>query len=238
MIRPICQLMFAAFVFSPLLLSPVSVGQEPAGTARWVDLFSQTDQGHFARWERLGENKGANEIAKNWRVTEDGWLHLYKPGGHGSSLLLKDEIGDFELSFFWKIKTNANNGIKFRVRDYGGNTLGIEYQLLDDVAQDKTIPRHRTAAMYDLFEPSDLKPLNAAESVNHSRICGRGTRNEHWLNGVLVVEAEAGSEAWNAAVDRSKFKPHEGFGQNEKGRLLFTDHGGEIWFRDVLLRTF
>ena len=215
-----------------LLSSPTCLGQ-----SNWVDLFSANEDGdHFWRWERLGKPEdGEQEILKHWRVDSDGWLQLYQPGN--CQLLLKEEIGDFELSFFWKIHSNANNGIKFRVRNYGDLTLGIEYQLLDDnIKNGSTKLKHRTGSIYDLIEPLEVKPLNPPETLNHSRILVRDQKIEHWLNGVKVASVSVGSAPWQEAVKRSKFAPHANFGQNQVGRILFTDHGGVIHFRDVLLR--
>lgn len=209
------------------------------GQSTWVDLFAADEDGnHFSRWQPLGKSEqGEQEILKHWQVTEDGWLQLYQPGN--CQLLLKEEIGDFELSFFWKIKTDANNGVKFRVKNYGNQTLGIEYQLLDDnVKKGSTKLKHRTASIYDIVEPLETKPLNVPESINHSRILVRDQKIEHWLNGVKVASASVDTEDWDAAIKKSKFAPHSDFGKNEVGRLLFTDHGGVIHFRDVLLRTF
>ena len=202
--------------------------------SNWVDLFEGRS---FENWDRLNQKQGNDAIPKNWRFTEGGWLHLYNPGGGGSSLLLKNEVNDFELSFFWKIKKNANNGIKVRVKKYGNKTLGIEYQLLDDeVKNGKTIPKHRTASIYDLKAPVESKPLNPPGQLNHSRIVVRQQSLEHWLNGVKVASTKIGSDEWNAMVQKSKFAPNEGFGENESGKIMITDHGGEIWFRHVMLR--
>ncbi|MEL7497264.1 MAG: DUF1080 domain-containing protein [Planctomycetota bacterium] len=225
-------MLFAWSLASFVMLTPGDVQAQ----SDWIDVFADNE---FSHWQRLDNRGGLEAIQKNWRVTEDGWLHLYNPAGGGSSLMLKEEIGDFELSFFWKIKQNANNGVKFRVRKYGNRTLGIEYQLLDDdVKNGNTAPKHRTGSIYDLFVPSEDKPLNPPGSLNHSRIRVRNNQVEHWLNGVEVASVDIGSDRWKEAVSKSKFAPHEGFGENETGRIMFTDHGGEIWFRDVLMRTF
>lgn len=202
--------------------------------SQWVDLFEGNS---FQKWTRLNNKDGDEAILKNWKFTDDGWLHLYNPGGGGSSLMLKEEVGDFELSFFWKIHKNANNGIKTRVRKYGNKQLGIEYQLLDDDVQNgKTIPKHRTGSIYDLKAPSESKPLNVPGELNHSRIRIQDQTLEHWLNGTLVASTKIGSQEWSELVKKSKFAPNKAFGENEMGQIMITDHGGQIWFRDVLLR--
>ncbi len=200
----------------------------------WVDLFPEQS---FENWQRLGKEQGEDAIKQNWKFDSDGWLTLYHPVGGGGSLVSKQDFRDYELSFFWKIKPNANNGIKYRVKKYGNQTLGVEYQLLDDeVKNGSTAPIHRTASMYALFPPGDNKVLNPAGQTNHSRIVVRGDRLEHWLNGHRVLDKITAKNDWQQAVDNSKFAPHSQFGRNRNGKLMITDHGGQIWFKDFMIK--
>ena len=64
----------------------------------------------------------------------------------------------------------------------------------------------------------------------------RGNRIEHWLNGHLVMEAIVGSVDWQQRVGKSKFADVDGFGQNRCGRIMLTDHGDEVWYRNVFIR--
>lgn len=215
--------------FMLLLASPSTTNAQ----SNWEDLFG--DHG-FEKWTRL-DQKDESVLKNHWRLTEDDVLHLHKPGGGGNALLLKEGVGDFELSFYWKIKKDANNGIKIRVQKYGTRTLGIEYQLLDDeVKGGKSKPQHRTASIYDLKAPSESKPLNQPGQWNHSRIRLRHSKLEHWLNGTNVASVKIGSKEWKSIVKKSKFAPHQGFGENEVGQIMITDHGGEVWFRNMMLR--
>ncbi|MCH5373244.1 MAG: DUF1080 domain-containing protein, partial [Planctomycetes bacterium] len=78
--------------------------------------------------------------------------------------------------------------------------------------------------------------LNAPGQYNHSRIVVRGNHIEHWLNGERVVQAETGSDDWQARIAGSKFANVERFAQNSKGRIQIQDHGSKVWFRKILLR--
>ena len=60
---------------------------------------------------------------------------------------------------------------------------------------------------------------------------------EHWLNGIKVVEYERGSPLFAALVARSKYEKMEGFGLAEQGRLLLQDHGNEVHFRTIKVRS-
>jgi hypothetical protein len=73
--------------------------------------------------------------------------------------------------------------------------------------------------------------------VNQSRIVVAGDRVEHWLNGVCVLTYQLGSPEVKAAVARSKFKGLAGFGTKVRGHLLLQDHGGEVAFRNLKVRT-
>lgn len=61
-------------------------------------------------------------------------------------------------------------------------------------------------------------------------------RIEHWLNDKQIVVAEVGSEDWNKRIADSKFDDIKGFGENAPGQIMLTDHGGEIWYRNLKYR--
>ena len=225
--------MWGALLALTVLLGPAGLTNSAWAQEKWVDLFPG---GSFENWERLGKEKGIEAIGKNWRF-KDGWVELYQPVGGSGSILTQEPVEDFELSFFWKIKQNANNGIKYRVQTYGKQMLGLEYQLLDDATKNgKTIAKHRTASIYDLFPPAEDKVLNQPGQLNHGRILVRGERIEHWLNGQRVVLAITAADQWQQAVDKSKFRSHSQFGRNRQGKIMITDHGGQIWFKDVMMK--
>src|SRR5689334_5185363 len=57
--------------------------------------------------------KDGKPVTKNWSI-EDGQLVLSDVGG---SLFSKEQYGDFDLSFEWKLapKKGGNSGVKYRV---------------------------------------------------------------------------------------------------------------------------
>lgn len=171
-------------------------------------------------------------VTKGW-VVEDGCLHRREAGG---DILTEHEFGDFELSLEWRIDPGVNSGVKYRVRRYGKRMLGLEYQVIDDARLKDPRSSGSTASLYALKAADGDKPLLPPGSFNHTRIVVRGNRFEHWLNGRLVVEMDTSTDAWTDAVGRSKFKSVEGFGLNRRGRILLQDHGGKVWFRNIVLR--
>lgn len=179
-------------------------------------------------------------VTRGWEVV-DGAIHL-KPSNNPSEervghILSEREYGDFDLSFEWKIAPRGNSGLKYRVRDYGDYLRGCEYQILDDAMYDKRdIIRTSAGALYDLYEPNSSKHLNPPGEFNTARIVVHGNHIQHWLNGSLIVSAEVGSADWKHRVAQSKFSENPGFAENRLGKIMLTDHGGEVWYRNFDFR--
>jgi len=171
--------------------------------------------------------------AAGWVVEEGGILHRKEKAG---DLYSAKEYGDFELELEWKIVAGCNSGVKYRMADYSGKMLGPEFQIIDDGGYKKGDEKNLTASLYDvLARREDVKPKSPGE-WNHIKIVAKGTHFEHWLNGEKVLETDTSSDAWKAAVSDSKFKEVGGFGQKPKGRIMLQEHGGEVWFRNIVLR--
>lgn len=190
-----------------------------------IALFDGTS---LEGWVRMD----GKPVEDDWEIV-DGMLHLKNRPGSGANLFTDREYTDFDLRFEWRIPPKGNNGVKYRVRKYGGQYLGCEYQILDDAAH-KLNPRGVTGSLYELYEPSNVR-LNPVGQFNQSRIVVRGNHIEHWLNGVRIVSAEVGAGEWRRRVAESKFNRYEGFGENRSGRIMLTDHSSEVWYRNIVL---
>lgn len=177
-------------------------------------------------------------ITRGWEVV-DGMIHL-KPGlFSGGNIVTEQLYGDFDLTFEWKIAPGGNSGLKYRVRDYDGRTLGCEYQILDDERHSDALkPNRRAGSLYDLYEPDETKFLKPPGEFNLARIVVRCNRIQHWLNGRLILSATVGSQDWKTRLARSKFSEHEDFSQNLWGKLMLTDHGAEVWYRNFEISEF
>lgn len=175
-------------------------------------------------------------VAQGWEVV-DGVIHLKKDGRRAGHIVTKDEFGDFDLSFEWKIAPRGNSGLKYRVRSYGGKVLGCEYQIYDDLGNKKpTDSRYSAGALYDLYEPNANKHCNPAGEYNLARIVVRSDKIEHWLNGKLIVSATVGDDEWQQRVAKSKFNDAPDFSRNARGKLMLTDHGSEVWYRNFVFK--
>ncbi|MCM2370129.1 3-keto-disaccharide hydrolase [Aporhodopirellula aestuarii] len=174
-------------------------------------------------------------VEQGWEVV-DGMVHLKRAKGERrvGHILTTSQHENFELEFEWKLTEGTNSGIKYRVRNYEGKILGCEYQINDET---KTrFDEHSTAALYALYPPNDQKVLKPTGEFKHGKIVVQGNRIQHWLNGKLVVDVEVGSEDWKERVANSKFDNRAGFGENPEGQIMLTDHGGEIWYRNLTYR--
>ena len=211
------------FVLSTMivLLSGAYAAAQPP-----IPLFDGTS---LQGWIRMD----GKPVEEDWEVV-DGALHLKDRPAGGANLFTEQEYTDFELEFEWRIAPKGNNGLKYRVQKYGNQYLGCEYQILDDAAY-KLNPRGMTGSLYELYEPSDAKQLRPVGEFNQSRIVVRGNRIEHWLNGARIVSADVGTSEWQQRVAESKFHSAEGFGENRSGLIMLTDHGSEVWYRNIVL---
>ena len=195
--------------------------QERAG---WELLFNGRD---LAGWRGRGEAGPG----PGWRV-ESGCIRRV---GAAGDLLTTSRYQDFELEFEFMVAAGTNSGVKYRVQEPA--VLGPEYQVLDDPRHPSETDHHRVAALYDLLPAQDA-PYAGAARWNRGRIVARGGHLEHWLNGVRVVSTDLESEVFQAAHAASKFKGNEGFAQPAPGPILLQDHGGEVWYRSLRIRSF
>ncbi len=174
--------------------------------------------------------------SKGWEVA-DGWLHCL--GQKGGDILSDATYDQFDLQWDWKLAPRGNSGVKYFVLETRPSAIGHEYQLLDDDRHpDAKLGNGKrvTASFYDVLKPTVKPPTKPMGEINHSRILVKGNHVEHWLNGVKVLEYEAGSDAIKAAVAESKFKNTPGFGERVKGHILLQDHESQVWFSNVKIR--
>jgi hypothetical protein len=177
-----------------------------------------------------------NPVEKGWSFDADASLHLV---GKGDNILTREEYQNFDLWFDFRISEKGNNGIKYRVQKHGASWLGPEYQIQDDSAFPKLPAKHYTASLYDLVDRSNpvferrYLPLNEWSS---GRIIVQNNRLRHWMNGHLIIDEDTDSQHFAEAVQNSKFKDTADFGKNCSGRIMLTDHGSEVWFRNLYIR--
>ena len=176
------------------------------------------------------------DIQQGWTFDADGSLHL---SGKGNNILTREEFGDFDLWFEYRISDKGNSGIKYRVAKYGNQWLGLEYQIQDDAAFPKMAAEHYTASVYDLFDTSSpilQRNYKDPAAWGVGRVIVQRHRIRHWMNGNLIIDEQDDSARFAEAIQNSKFRGQENFGRNQQGRLMLTDHGSEVWYRNVYIR--
>lgn len=192
---------------------------------------------------------------KGWKI-EDGILMVEDSDGaeseNGGDIVTIEEYEDFILEVDFRITEGANSGIKYFVdtelNKGAGSAIGCEYQILDDqIHPDAKKGRdgNRTlASLYDLipadarrYNPDLRKKRSNGYDWNRAKIVVKGADVEHYLNGILVVKYNRSGQQWKDQVAASKYANWPDFGEAEKGHILLQDHGDEVHFKNIKIKT-
>lgn len=175
-------------------------------------------------------------ISAGWKVEGDVIAMTVPKSG---DLVTKQDFGDFEFSFEWRIVEAGNSGVIYRA-GFGKAApyrTGPEYQVLDNAkAADNKKANHLAGSLYDIGEapPKDFtKPVG---TWNAGKIVVRGWKVEHWLNGQKVVDQDLASEKGKAALKESKFKDWPEFASLARGHIALQEHGNAVYFRSLKIR--
>lgn len=168
--------------------------------------------------------------ANCWTVEDEALTAIVRTDGF-QDIRTVDTFGSFDLQFEWKILAQGNSGVKYFVQKVDewtsgagrqARARGLEYQLADDANPDAASdPRRVAASLYSQIAPTPHVAPRIGE-YNQSRIVVRGRRVEHWLNGVKVVEFDAG-----ALTPAIKIEP---------GPISLQNHSSQTWFRNIKIR--
>ncbi|MCF0234458.1 MAG: DUF1080 domain-containing protein [Thermoguttaceae bacterium] len=192
----------------------------PAGLK--TPLFNGED---LTGWTNVkGEKPG-----DGWKVV-DGAIFREKNTG---DLYVDGKFENFVLEFEFKLADKGNSGVKYRSWNTDGFGMGCEYQIYDDIADEKNPPRYQTGALYDVIPPREGSPKIKMGEYNTGKIVVAGDHIMHYLNGELVVSTYVGSKEWNEKVAASKFKDTKEFGTTKVGRIFLQDHQCQVWFKNI-----
>jgi hypothetical protein len=190
----------------------------------WRLLFDGTTT---AGWQEI---TGKAFPTNCWTV-EDGALKALVRTDGFQDIRTVETFASFDFTFEWKLLAKGNSGVKYLIQrvDEWSNAAGrqarargLEYQLADDSNSDAASdPRRVAGSLYSVVAPSP-RVVPAIGEFNRSRILVRGNHVEHWLNGVKVVEFDAGALADFRRVERSA--------------ISLQNHASETWFRNLKIR--
>ena len=210
----------------------------------WITLFDgKTSNG----WRNTN---GDVFPASSWRI-EDGCLKTLKAEDF-QDIITADTFADFELKLEWKATVAANSGIKYLVQGFrtrrssvgrtpGTASRGFEYQLADDDSNPDALsdPKHALGALYGLVAAKG-KVARPIGEFNEIRIVKQGTRVEHWLNGVKVVDANLESADVKALLKARTANSDDARALVDRPRkecpISLQHHGDVGWFRNIMIR--
>ena len=196
--------------------------------AGWRPLFDGTS---VSAWRGYKEQT----VPTGWSIV-DGIL---TKTGSANDLITRDQFGNFELAFDWKLATGGNAGVFYRGTEEYDHIYwsAPEYQLLDDANHPDGKSRLTSAgAAYALY-PSPAGVVKPANEWNSSLLVVNGSRVQHWLNGQKLLEYELGSPDWVAKVKASKFVAYPNYGRAARGYIgIQGDHDGTLWIRNMRIR--
>ena len=172
-------------------------------------------------------------------ITPDGnWFPLppedQKLGG-GGDIVTVEKYRDFAFRFDFRLTKYANSGVKYFYDEKQNKGSCEEYQILENGHPDSSKGKNgnrKSASLYDIFAANADEILKSPGEWNSGMIVSRGSKVEHWLNGVKVLEYDRASKAFKNGVKASKYatwgvsadgKP-QAWGEIAEGRILLQDH--------------
>jgi hypothetical protein len=201
---------------------PVPVGEptpRPEGEG-WIDLL---DADHVSGWKNITDNKDIFEI-------QDGMIHIF-----GRTLYplryvgyTPEPFGNFDLHVEFKLARRTNSGVFLRSRPNDPVSRGFEVQILEDFG---TPPdKNSCGAIYDVVTPMFNMSRPAGE-WNSFDITANGPEIIVRMNGWMVIQTDFSKMTTPLGKFTIAYKdlPLE-------GALALQDHGGEAWYRNIVIR--
>jgi len=205
-----------------------SVTTSAQGAGPWRALFDGTSTSAWRGYK-------SQTMPAGWNI-QDGVL---TKNGAVEDIVTKDQFGNFELAWDWKLSPGGNAGVFYRGTEEYDHIYwsAPEYQLLDDAGHPDGKSRLTSAGADYALYPSPAGVVKPANEWNSSMIVANGNVVQHWLNGQKLLEYDIGSADWAAKVKASKFVAYPNYGRASKGYIAIQgDHDGTLSIRNVRIR--
>ena len=212
----------AGLVARNILRGPVPEGTptpRPEG-AGWMDLL---DEAHAPAWKNVTDDKDIFEI-------KGGVLHIYGRTVYPLRYVgyLAERFGDFELHLEFKVANGANSGVFLRSQPNDPVYRGFEVQVLEDHGDAPN--KNGCGAIYDVTTPMYNMSRPAGE-WNSFDITLIGQEVVVRMNGWMIIHTDLSK----MTTPIGKFEVAYADLPLE-GNLMLQDHGGEVWYRNILIR--
>lgn len=233
------MLRFSA-IFLALTASVYSYGQADNALSPnekkdgWILLFDGKTLNGWHNFKKTAPGQA-------WEV-KDGTLHLNVETKEGRGDILTDgDYENFHLVFDWKVAPKANSGIIFMVQDkepYQATWhTGPEYQMIDNVNYpSKLNEKQLSASLYDLIACPAGFVRPAGEWNTGAILMNKGSLT-FYVNGKLAISTSVWTDDWNKMIAGSKFIKEKDFAKFARGHIAIQDHGGEVWLKNLKIKT-
>lgn len=206
-------------------------------------------------WKLLFDGKTSNgwKSVNGGEFPQTGWaiengmikvISIQQERKRGGDIMTADKYENYWFSFDFKLTPKANSGVKYFVNPgtYRDNTIGCEYQVLDDeLHPDAKAGRdgNRTlGSLYDMIRCDKSKTFFDKSEWHTAWIKVDGNHVEHWLDGTKILEYDRNTQVFNSLVAASKYKDWKDFGNHKSGYITIQDHQDEVAYRNIMIKEF
>jgi hypothetical protein len=233
-----------AFADPAFAKGPIQL-QTHGSEIRWRNLYIREISPAEANQILAGSDKGFTRLdngkdLSNWQGAVENYevvdgAIVCKPG-KGGNLLSKQEYGDLDLRFEFKLPTAGNNGIALRtpLNGHPAND-GLEIQVIDNDGYNAAHPNaplkpyQYHGSIYHCVgaKPGFLRPVG---QWNYEEIVVKDQRITVTLNGFKILDADV------TKIDRSKLDHVPGGLDRVSGYIGFAGHNDPVAFRNFRVK--
>lgn len=199
---------------------PQGLPTAPPDGPDWEDLLAE---GSASKWRNITDSASIFAI-------EGGELHIFGRSLYPLRYVAygEERLGNFSLHLEFKVAPGANSGVFLRAQPNDPVYRGFEIQVLDDYG--KAPNKNGTGAIYDVVTPM-FNMARPAGEWNSYDLTVNGTEVVVIVNGWKVIDTDLAL----MTVPLGKFSvPYADLPR--EGLLQLQDHGGEVWYRNILLK--